>query len=71
MQIVEIIPGLKSYPRVQSATKKSHGGGMDHYFLRAARAAQEKLRLQDNLYKRILKRDQAQNYIYKYITRVN
>ena len=71
MQIVYIIPGLESYPQVQSATTKSHGGGMDHYFHRAARAAQEELRLQDNLYKRILKRDQAQNYIYKYITRVN
>ena len=44
---------------------------MDHYFHYTARAAQEELRLQDNLYKRILKRDQAQNYIYKYITRVN
>ena len=44
--------------------------GMDH-FHRAARAAQEELSLQDNLYKRILKRDQAPKYIYKYITRVN
>ena len=44
---------------------------MDYYFHYTARAAQEELRLQDNLYKRILKRDQAQNYIYKYITRVN
>ena len=66
-----IIPGLESYPQVQSATTKAHGGGIDHYFHRAARAAQEELRLQDNLYKRILKRDQAQNYIYKYVTRVN
>lgn len=68
MQIVEIIPGLKPYPRVQ--TTKSQGGGMDH-FHRTARAAQEELSLQDNLYKRILKRDQAPKYIYKYITRVN
>ena len=68
MQIVEIIPGLKPYPRVQ--TRNSRGGmGMDH-FHRAARA-QEELSLQDNLYKRILKRDQAPKYIYKYITRVN
>ena len=43
---------------------------MDH-FHRTARAAQEELSLQDNLYKRILKRDQAPKYIYKYITRVN
>ena len=68
MQIVEIIPGLKSYPRVK--TTNSRGEGMEH-FHRAARAAQEELSLQDNLYKRILKRDQAPKYIYKYISRVN
>ena len=67
MQIVEIIPKLKSYPRVQTTDLR---GGMDH-FHRTARAAQEELSLQDNLYKRILKRDQAPKYIYKYITRVN
>ena len=65
MQIVEIIPG--QYPRDQTKKENSHGG-MEH-FHRDARSAQD-LALQDNLYKRILKRNNDPNYIYKYI-RVN
>ena len=67
MQIVEIIP--RQYPRVQVQTTRSNShGGMEH-FHRDARSAQD-LALQDNLYKRILKRNNDPNYIYKYI-RVN
>ena len=65
MQIVEIIP--RQYPRVQTKKENSHGD-MEH-FHRDARSAQD-LALQDNLYKRILKRNNDPNYIYKYI-RVN
>ena len=65
MQIVDIIP--RQYPRVRTTKENSHDG-LEH-FHRAARSAQD-LALQDNLYKRILKRDNDPNYIYKYI-RVN
>ena len=67
MQIMEVIPSPRQYPRVQTTKENSHGG-IEH-FHRDTRSAQE-MSLQDNLYKRILKRDNDPNYIYKYI-RVN
>ena len=66
MQILEIIP--LQYPRIQTKSPHSHHGGMQHLH-RATRSAKD-LSLQDNLYKRILKRDNVLKNIYKYI-RVN
>ena len=63
IKIVEIIP--VQFPQDQAENPNFHGGML--HFHRAARSAGY---LQDNLYKRILKRDIVPNNIYKYL-RVN
>ena len=63
IKIVEIIP--VHFPQDQAENPNFHGEML--HFHRAARSAEY---LQDNLYKRILKRDNVPNNIYKYL-RVN